>query len=335
MSGSANKSNRKGMMLRPQDRPTRQCHAVTLAQTPSGLVAAWFGERKASCQGSGIWLMRQIDAGWTAPVEVVNSTSHGDEELPCWNPVLSQHSSGDLLLFYKLGPSPQTWQGWLTRSVDHGQSWQRPQALGCGPFGPLLGPTKNKPLELADGSLLCPSSSESQGWQVHMESSRDLLHWHRGAPIADPLKLGAIQPCLLTLPGGRLLALCRTRRQVIARSVSDDGGQSWSALAPTALPNPNSGIDATTLVDGRLLLVYNDSTRQRTPLLVTLSDDGENWHPLLTLEAGAGEFSYPSVIQSSDGLVHVAYSWRRQGIAHAVIDLAHTPVHTNAVSVLP
>lgn len=308
-------------MLHAQDRPTRQCHAVTLAQTPAWLVAAWFGERKGSCQGSGIWLMRQSAAGWTTPLEVV-SRSHGDEALPCWNPVLFQPRVGPLLLFYKAGHSPKNWQGWLTRSLDHGQSWQPPQALGCGPCGPLLGPAKNKPIELPDGSVLCPASRESAGRQVYIEASRDLLHWQCSAPIADPLKLGAIQPCLLTLPDARLLALCRTRSQVIARSVSDDGGQSWSALAPTLLPNPDSGIDALTLADGRLLLVYNDSARERTPLRVALSDDGEHWQVLLTLEAGAGEFSYPAVIQSSDGLVHLAYSRRRQGIGYAVIELA-------------
>ena len=312
------------MLLSPQNRPTRQCHAVTLAETPTGLVAAWFGERKASWQGSGIWVMRQVAGCWTPPEEVIGSTCHSEDPLPCWNPVLFQPHAGPLQLFYKVGLSPRTWRSWCARSEDHGRTWSPPHPLGFGRRGaqrrPLTGPAKNKPIQLPDATVLCPSSSERRGRLVHIELSRDLEDWEIIGPIEDPLGLGAIQPCLLPMRDGHILALCRTRQRVIARSLSMDGGQTWSPLAPTSLPNPDSGIDAVALDDGRLLLVYNDSAQHRTPLVAAISDDGEHWQNVLTLESESGEFSYPAAIKCTDGKVHIAYTWRRQGFGYTAIE---------------
>ncbi len=94
-------------------------------------------------------------------------------------------------------------------------------------------------------------------------------------------------------------------------------------MSLTNVANPNSGCDAITLADGRLLLVYNDSSTERTPLRVAISDDAHNWRPILSLETGQGEYSYPSLIQSRDGAVHIVYTWRRTHIKHAVLELAN------------
>ena len=87
-----------------------------------------------------------------------------------------------------------------------------------------------------------------------------------------------------------------------------------------SLPNPNSGIDAVTLQDGRQLLVFNNTPRGRTPLNVALSRDGVEWKVVLTLEDQPGEYSYPAVIQAADGRVHITYTYRRQSIKHVVLD---------------
>ena len=92
-----------------------------------------------------------------------------------------------------------------------------------------------------------------------------------------------------------------------------------------ALPNPNSGTDAVTLADGRHLLVYNHTDRGRSPLDVAVSRDGRTWTPVVALETEPGEFSYPAVIQSADGLVHVTWTWNREAIMHAVIDPTKIP----------
>jgi predicted neuraminidase len=90
----------------------------------------------------------------------------------------------------------------------------------------------------------------------------------------------------------------------------------------TTLPNPNSGTDAVTLRDGRQLLVYNHTGQGRSPLNVAISRDGRNWEAALVLESEPAEYSYPAVIQTSDALVHVTYTWRRQRIKHVTIDPA-------------
>ena len=93
-------------------------------------------------------------------------------------------------------------------------------------------------------------------------------------------------------------------------------------LAPTALPNPNSGIDAVSLKDGRHLLIYNHTAKGRSPLNVALSDDGTTWKAGPVLEDEPGQFSYPAVIQAANGRVHVTYTWKRQKVRHAIVDPA-------------
>ena len=88
------------------------------------------------------------------------------------------------------------------------------------------------------------------------------------------------------------------------------------------LANPSSGTDAVTLKDGRHLIVYNPVARGRTPLNVAVSRDGREWKDVITLEDQPGEYSYPAIIQTSDGRVHITYTWKRQRIRHAVIDPA-------------
>ena len=96
--------------------------------------------------------------------------------------------------------------------------------------------------------------------------------------------------------------------------------------SPTVFPNPNSGIDAVTLQDGRQVLVYNPVTEGRGILAVAVSSDGGGWQRVLTLEEEKGaEFSYPAIIQARDRLVHITYTWKRQRIRHVVLDPASFP----------
>jgi predicted neuraminidase len=217
----------------------------------------------------------------------------------------------------------------LTTSADDGATWSEPWKLGDHEeIGHLIGPVKNKPVQLADGSILCPSSTEHKGWRVHFEVTRDFGKiWEVIGPINDASNYNAIQPSILTYPDGRMQVLCRTREKVIAQSWSKDGGWSWGPLTATHLPNPNAGTDALTLFDGRQLLVYNHSVREgdrngRQILNVGLSNDGEKWKPVLTLEneGNAAGYSYPAVIQDSDGQVHITYTWRRLSVKHVILD---------------
>ncbi|MEK6324156.1 MAG: sialidase family protein [Acidobacteriota bacterium] len=297
--------------------PFPSCHASTIAETKGGLVAAWFGGTRERSPDVGIWVSRRDKNGWSKLVEVATGVQPTGERYPCWNPVLFQPARGPLLLFYKVGPSPSEWWGMLMTSIDGGASWSKPQRLPDG----ILGPIKNKPVQLQDGSLLSGSSTEHAGWRVHMEYSSDLgATWRKSEPLNDRSQFGAIQPTIVVYRSGGIQILCRSRQSKITESWSTDGGKTWSAMKSTALPNPSAGIDGVMLKDGRALLVYNHTEKGRSPLNLAVSSDGKTWKAALTLEDQPGEYSYPAVIQTADGLVHVTYTWHRQRIKHVVID---------------
>jgi len=325
----------RGELIYPlDDKPTPQCHASTIAETSTGLVAAWFGGTREKHPDVGIWVSRHDGKRWTKPTEVADGVQSSGKRHPCWNPVLFQPARGPLMLFYKVGPSPSRWWGMLTTSQDGGKTWSKPRKLGTdkklGAKNPnLIGPVKNKPIHLGDGSILCPSSTEHDGWRVHFELTRDLgKTWTVIGPINDGKTFSAIQPTILSHGNVPLQILCRTRQKVVGQSWSKDGGKTWSKLTASKLPNPNAGIDAVTLTDGRHLLVYNHTTRGggfpsgRNMLNVAVSRDGKDWTPVLTLERSRGEFSYPAVIQTSDGKVHITYTYKRRSVKHVVLDPA-------------
>jgi len=305
--------------------PFPSCHASTIVELPGGgLVTAWFGGTREKHPDVGIWVSRQEGGKWTVPIEVANGVQSPKPDgsplrHPTWNPVLFQPKTGPLLLFYKVGPSPSTWWGELRRSTDGGKTWSAAKRLEA----ECVGPIKNKPVQLPNGDLLSPSSSEHDGWRVHFERSRDLGQtWEMIGPANDGKSISAIQPSILFLGGEKLLALGRTRQGKLFQIGSDDSGRTWGAISLTALPNPSSGTDAVTLKDGRHLLIYNHTAKGRSPLNLAVSKDGKTWQAALVLESEPGEYSYPAIIQTRDGLVHATWTWKRQKVKHAVIDPA-------------
>ena len=300
--------------------PFPSAHASTIVSTKDGLVAAWFGGAREGAPDVGIWVARHVSGKWTAPVEVATGVQADGTRHPCWNPVLFETAPGTLTLFYKVGPSPQTWWGMTRTSRDDGRTWSEGTRLPDG----ILGPIKNKPVRLTDGTLLSPTSSESteqpSKWRLHFERSTDGGKTWTVVRPAEGEAIDAIQPSILLHPKGRLQAVGRSRSGRVFETWSEDGGRSWSAVTLTSLPNPSSGTDAVTLADGRQLLVYNHTPKGRTPLNVALSSDGKTWSAAALLETEPGEYSYPAVIQAPDGLIHVTYTWKRQRIRHAVLD---------------
>lgn len=331
--------------------PYHTSHASTIAETNSGiLVAAWFCGSAEGHPDVSICFARKAAHGWNSPVVMASGLQPDGKRYAAWNPVLFQQPRGPLFLFYKVGPAGGWW-GMVISSTDGGRTWSAPRRLPNG----VLGPSKDKPVALADGTLLAGSETD---WRVDFELSRDAGQtWRLIGPVDRGAGFEAIQPTILLLPHGLLEALCRTKQGVIAMTWSSDGGRTWTPLAATELPNPNSGIDAVTLADGRLLLVYNHSAHlpnwsghgNRFPLDVAISRDGIKWKHVLTLEDeppsnapiqilpptreqqldvfGDKGFSYPAVIQTADGLVHVTYTWNRRMIKHVVIDPRKLAAH--------
>ena len=308
-----------------EEAPFPSAHASTIVQTSDGLLAAWFGGTRERAPDVGIWTSRHVNGRWSAPVEVADGVQSDGGRYPCWNPVLFDMGAGAITLFYKVGPSPSEWWGMTIVTRDGGQTWSDRQRLPKG----VLGPIKNKPVRLSDGTIIAGSSTESTEnpsvWRAHFERSEDGgQSWkivRPSMPTSGP-EVEAIQPSILIHTDGRLQAIGRTRSLRVFETWSRDRGRTWSPLALTSLPNPNSGIDAVTLRDGRHVVVYNHTTQGRTPLDVAFSSDGEKWDPPIVLESDPGEYSYPAVIQTSDGLIHITYTWKRERIKHVVIDPA-------------
>ena len=311
-------------IYQPEDVSFPSCHASTIAETANGLIAAWFGGTHERNPDVGIWVSRFENGKWTIPVEVANGIQHKSLRYPTWNPVL--FSFGDeIILFYKEGPSPSTWWGKMISSTDNGLTWTRPVRLP----EQIAGPVKNKPELLPDGTLICPSSSEDNGWRVHMEFTSDRgLTWERTEALNDGREIQAIQPSILKHPDGKIQILCRSKNKYILSAWSDDNGKSWSKPEPLELPNPNSGTDALTLKNKKHILVYNhikpgEEWGSRNILNVAVSANGMDWSATVLLEndpAKEAEYSYPAVIQTSDGLIHITYTWNRKLIKHVVIN---------------
>ena len=315
--------------------PFPSCHAATIAEVKGELICSFFGGTAERNPDVGIWVSHKFNGKWTPVVEVANGVENPELRYPTWNPVLFQPKEGNLLLFYKIGPSPSEWWGMITTSSDGGWNWTEPKRIVDENEQVLIGPVKNKPIQLADGTILAPSSREDDGWRAHVEASSDNgKTWTAlTGPLNNPKQMHAIQPTLLTYLNGRIQMLCRGSEGKILETWSSDGGKNWSPMQPMILPNPNSGIDSVTLTDGRQLLVYNHSRRSqpgmghkgRGILNVALSIDGKNWQAALVLDyedQPGQQFSYPAVIQTADGLVHIVYTWHRKRIKHVVLDPA-------------
>jgi len=308
-----------------EEAPFESCHASTIALTPKGMVAAWFGGTHEKHKDVGIWIARRKEGKWTDPQEVVNGVQHADKRYPCWNPVLYYDEEWGLLLFYKVGPNPREWWGEMMVSEDYGETWSFPRRLP----EDILGPVKNKPERLANGTLLCPSSTEHDGWRLHMELTADAgKTWKRVGPLPSAEELQAIQPSILHHPEGKLQLLCRSKNNRVLSTWSADQGLTWSPLELTEVPNPNSGIDAVTFGPNQHYMVYNPTETakgkwggERYPLVLGFSANGLDWKPLLTLESEPGEYSYPGIIVGPDNTLHICYTWKRERIKYVRIEV--------------
>lgn len=320
--------------------PFASCHAATLVELQNAeLLAAWFGGSREGAPDVAIWGSRKSHGAWSKPFELAREL-----QIATYNPVLFLSKDGTLWLYYKFGPHPGEWTAARRFSHDEGRTWSSIEHLPAGLYGPI----KNKPLVLADGTIVSGVSVESYlSWACWVERSVDGGRtWTKHGPIiASPEALGRqsslstklptvprasmedqirgiIQPAIVPLSDGRLRMFVRSTRSIgrICFADSIDQGVTWSEANPTLLPNPNSGIDSVRLHDGRILIVYNHSTSQRTPLnIAASSDDGNTWRPLATLEGEPGEYSYPAVIQTASGDVHILYTWNRRKIKHVSI----------------
>lgn len=308
------------------DAPFQQCHASTVAEIAGGkIMVAWFGGTHEGNNDVCIWSSVLSNEKWSEPRKLADGKTDGDVSYPLWNPVLFMTKSGKLFLYYKMGRSPREWWGMEMSSVDGGKTWTEAVRLPDGIFGPI----KNKPVELAGGVILSPSSTETtKRWKAHVERSVDGGQTWTNIPVDKEGPYDVIQPSVMTYEDGRIQLLCRSKNEAVLESWSSDKGLTWSPLTKTSLLNPNSGTDGVSLYDGTQLFVYNPQTpgkdwfNGRYKLAVATSADGKIWTDQLLLEDGkeTEEFSYPAVIQSQDGKIHITYTYDRKNIKYVVLE---------------
>lgn len=312
--------------------PFPSCHASTVVELANGdLMSAWFGGTGEGKPDVAIWASQRVAGKWAEPAEMVR-----EPQTPCWNPVLFYTKDRRLWLYYKFGTSPSQWAAGRKYSDDHGNSWSAVEHLPAGIYGPI----RAKPLVLEDGTIVSGSSVESfRSWAAWIERSTDGgKTFSRIGPITVPdvsrrsddgkSTHGLIQPSVISLGGKKLRMYARSTQDIGRVCVADstDGGVTWTQAHLLDVPNPNSGIDALALRDGRVVLVYNNTVKGRSPLNLAVSRDAEKFAMFRTLEDTPGEeFSYPNVIQGKDGDLHIVYTWRRKKIRYVKLPLADVP----------
>ena len=312
------------------------CHASTVIKTPDGLLSCWFGGTHEGKADVAIWSSRKLDGNWTASVKLADGAESN------WNPVLFYNEQGKLHLFYKEGQQISDWQTYLLTSADDGKTWSKASEMVVGDVSGGRGPVRNKPITLSNGSVIAGGSIEKGIWSAFVDVSTDgCVTWEKSAPIEIAglsyntgektaesniavseqsfYGRGVIQPSLWESAAGRVHMLLRSSEGYMYRADSEDYGKTWSDAYKTELPNNNSGLDLVKApFDGNLYLVCNPvqaNWGMRSPLSLFKSEDnGATWRKLCDLENEPGEFSYPAIIASDEGVV-ITYTWNRKNIA--------------------
>jgi predicted neuraminidase len=296
----------------------RSCHASTVLETDEGILTAWFGGTGEGRPDVCIYTSINKNGKWGSPEMVADGIMNDTLRYPCWNPVLFKKDNGDIILFYKVGPSPQKWWGMYKISKDNGKSWSEKVKIPDSFYGPI----KDKAVRLKNGTILCPTSIETkENWNIYVETTdQDLKKWRKTK--VDNNGFNAIQPTVLFYKGGKIQMLCRSKEKRIVETWSKDKGKTWSPVKATTLINNNSGIDAVSLDNSLQLLICNPIERGRNKLNILASVDGENWKEIIVLEdQPKGEFSYPAIIKGKDGTIHVTYTYNRVKVKYVHLEI--------------
>lgn len=302
-------------------------HAASLAELPDGrIAAAWFAGSREGAADVAIWFSILGRDGWNKPAPIANreSTAGGvfAHIRKVGNPVLHVEGSWLHLWYVSVGIG-----GWAGSSISHsvstdaGKSWTKPTRLQTSPFLNISTLVRNPPVPLADGGIGLPVYHEfiaKHGEWLRLSPNGQILDKVR---MAHPVR--TLQPAVAVLDAQRAFTVLRDAGPGPGRvqsASSADAGLSWQAGAALPMANPNSAVALLRLRSGRLLLAGNPPNGREALLLWISADEGKTWQASRTVETaadGGAEFSYPALLLGRDGRIHLAYTWRRQGIKHA------------------
>jgi len=302
-------------------------HSVALAETPDGrLAAVWFAGSKEAAGDVAIWMSLRGAWGWSAPRRIATraatAAATGAFVGALGNAVLAAAGGKLHLFFVSVG-----YGGWAASSLNHaiseddGDTWSAPKKLFASPFLNISTLARAAALPLSDGGLGLPIYHEmidKRGEWLRLSADGDILAKTR-LPSARP----ALQPSVVALDGRRALAILRDSGAgagVLMAAATDDGGDHWRALPGLPIVNEDSFAALLRLRDGRLLLAANPAPgKARNPLVLFVSETGETWKVLCTVARSARgdeNFAYPSLLQTRDGLIHLAYTRNYGALAH-------------------
>lgn len=307
-------------------------HPASIAQLRTGeLFLAWYGGDGEYQPGTAVWGSRFNGQKWTQPVRLAS-----DEFYSVGNPVIWQAPDGVLWLWYVIRPGSTWSSSRIAAKVSHddGNTWSDSSIINF-EEGTMV---RGKPIVLSDGDYLLPVWKEtgSDREVVGVDSAAFFLRFHLQSRSWLPssrihARLGALQPAVAEIRPSGLIAFCRRgggygpgTKGFIVKSSSDDGGLTWSQGLETNMPNPNAAVDLLKLANSHLLLIYNDSPSERTPLTVAISTDHGDTFPVRTdIATGPHDFAYPYAIQTRNGKIHLVFtSEGRTVINHATFEEA-------------
>jgi len=324
----------KPIFIKP---PFEQCHGSTILELPDGsFLTAWFAGSREGHTDTAIWMCKQQNGEWLCPFIIAKCglVAH-------WNPVLFMSPEGKIMLYFKTGKFPDSWDTWLVEVDDNGYEVCHPVMLKSKKLdeGKMTdGPVRGKMIVTESGAWIAPSSIEKILIKRFMAFSTVLWNCviHRISDNGDVVHStvipmdrefkefgGIIQPSVWEITPGHLAALCRSTNGYLYRTESLDDGYTWSTAVKTNLPNPNSAVDIAKFGD-MICLIYNPISgnwASRSRLSVAFSDlDGLVFSEPVEIVSGTGSYSYPAIISTKDGLL-ATYTDSRKTIGFAKIKI--------------
>ena len=308
-------------------------HGASVVEKLDGdLLATWFGGSREGGKDVVLWnSIYSIKSNtWSIPKSIIGPAetrgSLGRYIKTVGNSVLVRGVHDELWLYY-VTVSVGGWAGSalnVMHSVDDGKTWDEPRRLITSPFFNISTLNKSAGIHYSDGSIGLPVYHEFIG------KFAELLLLDSKGQVLDKTRITqgrhSIQPLVLPLDKQHALALMRDTGAGpghVLLSRSDDAGRHWSADEKLVLPNPDSAVAGLRRPDGSLLLVFNDIEVGRNSLALAVSrDEGRSWRTVRHFEQSKSseEFSYPYLIRSHDGTLHLLYTWNRKRIRHVAFN---------------
>jgi predicted neuraminidase len=307
-------------------------HGSNAIETKNGgLLATWFGGSREGGKDVVLWGSDYSPGtmSWSVPRQIISPAQTraalGRYIKTVGNSVLVRGIQGELWLYY-VTVSVGGWAGASLNAIlsnDDGKTWDAPRRLITSPFFNISTLNKSVPVHYSDGSIGLPVYHEFMG------KFAELLRLSNTGEVLDKIRIThgrhSIQPLVLPLSRQEAVALMRntnaapgTGRVLISRS--DNAGQNWTGDERLELHNADSAVGGLRRPDGSLLLVFNDGESGRSSLALAVSrDQGRSWTTVKHFERSAdvkSEFSYPYLIRTSDGSMHLLYTWNRKRIRH-------------------